>query len=152
MCALTLIGVFWKMKPGFGPNNLQAVGIVLIAFLASVLSILRPDGLNAAMGILGAVGGYLFGMRSNPPDVKPVCPAATTTDSPPGNGTKLNSNQVAPGRWQPRRAFDYHRQLANGDAIFARVLSARRKCMLSPSKSLGNSITNQWRTRDGVFR
>jgi hypothetical protein len=96
MCALTLIGVFWKMKPGFGPNNLQAVGIVLIAFLASVLSILRPDGLNAAMGILGAVGGYLFGMRSNPPDVKPVCPAATTTDSPPGNGTKLNSNQVAP--------------------------------------------------------
>lgn len=71
MCALTLTGVFWKMKPGFGPNNLQAVGIVLIAFLASVLSILRPDGLNAAMGILGAVGGYLFGMRSNPPDVKP---------------------------------------------------------------------------------
>jgi len=60
MCALTLIGVFWKMKPGFGPNNLQAVGIVLIAFLASVLSILRPDGLNAAMGILGAVGGYLI--------------------------------------------------------------------------------------------
>lgn len=40
MCALALMGVFWKMKPGFGPNNLQAVGIVLIAFLASVLSIL----------------------------------------------------------------------------------------------------------------
>jgi hypothetical protein len=96
MCALTLIGVFWKMKPGFGPNNLQAVGIVLIAFLASVLSILRPDGLNAAMGILGAVGGYLFGMRSNPSDVKPASPTATTTDSPPGTGTKPNSNQVTP--------------------------------------------------------
>jgi hypothetical protein len=94
MCALTLGGVFWKMKPGFGPNNLQAVGIVLIAFLASVLSILRPDGLNAAMGILGAVGGYLFGMRSNPSDVKPVNQTATTTDSPPGTGTTPNSNQV----------------------------------------------------------
>ena len=96
MCALTLTGVFWKMKPGFGPNNLQAVGIVLIAYLASVLSILSPDGFNAAMGILGAVGGYLFGMRSNPSDVKPVGSTATTTDSPPGNGTKPNGNQVAP--------------------------------------------------------
>jgi hypothetical protein len=101
MCALTLIGVFWKMKPGFGPNNLQAVGIVLIAFLASVLSILRPDGLNAAMGILGAVGGYLFGMRSGPSDVKQVSPTATTTDSPPGNGTKPNSTQIAPASGNP---------------------------------------------------
>ena len=33
MFALTLMGVFWKMKPGFGPNNLQAVGIVLLSSL-----------------------------------------------------------------------------------------------------------------------
>ena len=96
MCALTLIGVFWKMKPGFGPNNLQAVGIVLIAFLASVLSILRPDGLNAAMGILGAVGGYLFGMKSTSSEGKPVGSAVPTADSPPSDGTKSNDDQVSP--------------------------------------------------------
>jgi hypothetical protein len=96
MCALTLIGVFWKMKAGIGPNNLQAIGIVLVAFLASVLSILRPDGLNAAMGILGAIGGYLFGMKSSSPDVRPVSPTPAITELPPGNGTKPNRNQVAP--------------------------------------------------------
>jgi hypothetical protein len=71
MCALALIGVFYRMKPGIGPNNLQAVGIVLVVFLASVLSILRPDGFNAAMSIYGAVAGYLFGLKSNPSEVKP---------------------------------------------------------------------------------
>jgi hypothetical protein len=101
MCALTLGGVFWKMKAGFGPNNLQAVGIVLIAFLASVLSILRPDGLNAAMGILGAVGGYLFGMKSTSSEARPVSPVVTTTGLPPGNSAKSNNDQVAPVSTKP---------------------------------------------------
>jgi hypothetical protein len=76
MCAFTLMGVFWRMKPGFGPNNLQAVGIVLVAFLASVLSILRPDGFNAAMGIYGAIAGYLFGLKSGPSEMKPPPPTS----------------------------------------------------------------------------
>lgn len=57
----TLFGAFWKMKGGFGPMNLRAVGIVLIGVLATLLAIAKADNLNAAMGILGAIAGYLFG-------------------------------------------------------------------------------------------
>jgi len=63
---LTLAGVFWNMKEGFGQNNLRAVGIVLIATLASLLALREGGALTAAMGILGGIGGYLFGMRDGP--------------------------------------------------------------------------------------
>ncbi|MXS86339.1 hypothetical protein ABO04_10660 [Nitrosomonas sp. HPC101] len=63
--AATLIGVFWKMQGGFGPLNLRAVGLVLIAILASLLAIAKSDNLTAAMGILGAIAGYLFGAKAD---------------------------------------------------------------------------------------
>lgn len=59
----TLIGVFWKMRGGFGPINLRIVGIVLIAVLATLLALARSTDINAAMGILGTIAGYLFGAR-----------------------------------------------------------------------------------------
>lgn len=62
---LALTGVFWRMKPGFGPFNLRAVGIVLVATLASLLALRDSTSLTAAMGILGAVGGYLFGIKDS---------------------------------------------------------------------------------------
>jgi len=49
---LTLVGVLWKMKEGFGPNNLRAVGIVLIATFASLLA-LRDGGALAGRSPLG---------------------------------------------------------------------------------------------------
>ncbi|QOJ19662.1 MAG: hypothetical protein HRU77_02460 [Gammaproteobacteria bacterium] len=61
----TLIGVFWKMKDGFGPLNLRAVGLVLIAVLATLLAIAKSDNLTAAMGILGTIAGYLFGAKTD---------------------------------------------------------------------------------------
>jgi hypothetical protein len=61
--ALTLGGVFWKMTEGFGPFNLRVVGIVLIATLSSLLALHDAGSLTAAMGILGAIGGYLFGLK-----------------------------------------------------------------------------------------
>lgn len=61
----TLIGVFYKMKGEFGPVNLRAVGIVLIAVLVSILSISKSGDLNAALGILGTIAGYLFGTKSS---------------------------------------------------------------------------------------
>ena len=63
----TLVGVFWRMKGGFGPLNLRAVGLVLIAVIAALLAVAKTDNLNAAMGILAAIAGYLFGAndRSN---------------------------------------------------------------------------------------
>jgi hypothetical protein len=60
-----LFGVFFRMKPGFGPFNLRAVGIVLVATLASLLALGDASSLSAAMGILGAVAGYLFGLKDD---------------------------------------------------------------------------------------
>jgi hypothetical protein len=57
----TLVGVFLRMKPGFGSFNLRVVGIVLVATLSSILALTSGEALTAAMGILGAIVGYLIG-------------------------------------------------------------------------------------------
>ncbi len=44
--------------------NLRAIGIVLIAVLATLLAIAKLDNITAAMGILGAIAGYLFGAEA----------------------------------------------------------------------------------------
>ncbi len=62
-----LIGVFRKMGKGFGPYNLRVVGIVLVATFASMLAVVADDAINAAMGILGAIAGYLFGLQNDRP-------------------------------------------------------------------------------------
>lgn len=62
---VTLVGVFRKMKGGFGPLNLRAVGLVLIAVLVTLLAVAKSDNLTAAMGILGAIAGYLFGAKAD---------------------------------------------------------------------------------------
>ena len=59
---VALIGVV-RMKPGFGPFNLRALGIVLIATLASLLALKDGASLTACVGILGAIVGYLFGLK-----------------------------------------------------------------------------------------
>ena len=61
--AFTLGGVFWRMQGGFGPFNLRAVGIVFVAILSSLLASQDAGGLTPAMGILGAIAGYLFGIK-----------------------------------------------------------------------------------------
>ncbi|MGH8437995.1 MAG: hypothetical protein ACRERW_02855 [Pseudomonas sp.] len=61
----TLLGVFYRMQGGFGQMNLRAVGIILIAMLASILAVAKSDDISAALGILGAIAGYLFGSRAS---------------------------------------------------------------------------------------
>lgn len=61
-----MAGVFWRMQGGFGPFNLRAVGIVLVATLAALLALKDTSSLTAAMGILGAIAGYLFGIKDKP--------------------------------------------------------------------------------------
>ncbi len=61
--AIALIGVLLRMKPGVGPFNLRAIGIVLIATFASLLALRDGGSLTASMGILGAIAGYLFGLK-----------------------------------------------------------------------------------------
>lgn len=59
----TMIGVFLKMRNGFGPFNLRAIGIVLVATFAALLALQTGNALTAAMGILGGIAGYLFGIK-----------------------------------------------------------------------------------------
>lgn len=66
LCFVALIATFWKMKGGFGPQNLRAIGIVFIASLVAILSLVRASDLATTMGILGAIVGYLFGSQRSP--------------------------------------------------------------------------------------
>ena len=61
----TLIGVFVRMREGFGPYNLRAFGITLIATFATLLALRSDSNLTSAMGILGAIAGYLFSIHSD---------------------------------------------------------------------------------------
>ncbi len=60
---VTLGGVFWRMQGGFGPFNLRAVGIVFVGTVTALLAPHDSGGLTAGMGILGAIAGYLFGIK-----------------------------------------------------------------------------------------
>lgn len=61
----TLCGVFCHMKNGFGPYNLRAFGITLVATFATLLALRSDNNLSSAMGILGAIAGYLFSIHSD---------------------------------------------------------------------------------------
>lgn len=63
LAVISLIGIFVKMKPGFGPFNLRVVGIVLVATFATLLGLVYNGEITAAIGILGAIAGYLFGIK-----------------------------------------------------------------------------------------
>ena len=45
--------------------TLRAVGIVLIATFAALLALKDANSLTAAMGILGGIAGYLFGIKDS---------------------------------------------------------------------------------------
>ncbi|MFN7120068.1 MAG: hypothetical protein ACK4TA_24975 [Saprospiraceae bacterium] len=64
--AIAMIGVFIKMKPGFGPLNLKVLAITLSLCLAVLLAVLdlKPEILSAAYAIIGTVAGYAFGIKT----------------------------------------------------------------------------------------
>ncbi len=66
---VALLGALWRMKSGMGPFNLRVIGIIVVATFASLLSLTGPGGLTAAMGILGGIAGYLFGLKDSPGQV-----------------------------------------------------------------------------------
>ena len=61
--ALALAGAFWRMNRGFGPSNIKVIGIVVIATFASLLAAEDSNAMTAVMGLLGAIAGYLFGLK-----------------------------------------------------------------------------------------
>jgi hypothetical protein len=87
----TLAACFWKMKKGFGPFNLRVIGIVLVCTFATLLAITKESSLNAAMGILGAIAGYLFGFsgKEKTPDS-----SASVQDSQFGDYAKVAGRDI----------------------------------------------------------
>ena len=67
----SLLGVIYRMKSGFGPQNIRALGIVIVATFSSLLALSGTGGLTAAMGILGAIAGYVFGIKDAQPKTDP---------------------------------------------------------------------------------
>lgn len=63
----SLFFLYKKMKEGFGPTNLKIYGITLIIFAALLVSLsdIPSEKTAACYGILGAIGGYLFGLKSS---------------------------------------------------------------------------------------
>ncbi|MBX2913312.1 MAG: hypothetical protein M9954_12490 [Cyclobacteriaceae bacterium] len=56
-----------KMANGFGPYNMKVYGITLVAILAAIIAVSNIDAnkSSAAYGILGAIVGYLFGLKDS---------------------------------------------------------------------------------------
>jgi hypothetical protein len=63
--AIALIGVFIRMTSGIGPFNLRAVGLVVVATFTALLALRDSGSMTAGMGILGAIAGYLFGIKDS---------------------------------------------------------------------------------------
>lgn len=61
---IVLIGFFYRMKKGFGPFNFKVLVIIIVATFTSLLALNDANSLNAALGILGAIVGYVFGFTS----------------------------------------------------------------------------------------
>jgi peptidoglycan/LPS O-acetylase OafA/YrhL len=50
-----------KNQQGIGPQSIKALSVSLVAALTVALAILDHSNIGAAMGILGAIVGYVFG-------------------------------------------------------------------------------------------
>ena len=59
--AIALIGTFARMKSGYGPNNIKALGIVIVSVFVAILATKEPCALTAAIGLFGSIAGYIFG-------------------------------------------------------------------------------------------
>jgi hypothetical protein len=75
----TILLVFIHMKDGFGPYNLRAFGIPLVATFATLLALRSDSTLTAAMGILGAIAGYLFSIKNDKGDTTPSAKSTVIT-------------------------------------------------------------------------
>lgn len=89
-----LVGTFWRMQGGFGPMNLRAVGLVLIAGLASILAIGNEASLTAAIGLLGAIAGYLFGAKTSKAEERLASPSSAVNAA----GASFGDNATLVGR------------------------------------------------------
>lgn len=94
LCFVALVATFVRMKGGFGPQNLRAVGIVFVASLVAILSLVRATDLTTAMGILGAIAGYLFGSQRGPDEERRETSAVSADGATFGSGAKIAGRDI----------------------------------------------------------
>jgi hypothetical protein len=75
--------------------NLRAVGIIFIGTFAAILAVSKSESLNASLGILGAIAGYLFGYRESEKEKEQEGgPSASVTASTFGAGAKVAGRDI----------------------------------------------------------
>ncbi|MFL6726005.1 MAG: hypothetical protein ACJ8FS_05775 [Sphingomicrobium sp.] len=94
LCLVALLATFWRMKGGFGPQNLRAVGIVFVASLVAILSLVRSTDLTTAMGILGAIAGYLFGSQRSPDEERRETSGVSAEGATFGSGSRIAGRDI----------------------------------------------------------
>lgn len=65
---VSTVMVFKNINGGFSQNNLRVLGIVLVACFSTLLALLVNANVSSALGILGTIAGYLFGVTSSGPN------------------------------------------------------------------------------------
>lgn len=58
--------VFQKQKPGWGPRNIQALGLVLLLPTILILAGMGKLDPSVISTLLGAIVGYILGFRASP--------------------------------------------------------------------------------------
>ena len=68
-----LFVIYKKMNAGFGNTNLKIYGITLVVIAGLILSVsdVAAEKTAACFGILGSIGGYIFGIKENSNDNTP---------------------------------------------------------------------------------
>lgn len=63
----SLFGIFFKMKEGFGPFNLKVYGLTIVVLFSAIITLseIPVEKLAACFSILGAIAGYLFGLKKD---------------------------------------------------------------------------------------
>ncbi len=61
--ATSLVGIFYRQLPGYGPNTIRVVALVLITTLSALLALWDRSAIPAVTALLGAGAGYVFGTK-----------------------------------------------------------------------------------------
>lgn len=94
ICAFAVAGSFWRMRGGFGPQNLRAIGIVFVGSLVAILSLSRLNDLSTSMGIFGTIAGYLFGSQREKEGDKEVNTGIQASGATIGAGSKVAGRDI----------------------------------------------------------
>ncbi len=131
----TLVGIFLKMKSGFGPFNLRVVGLVIVATFSTLLALTKTESLNAAMGILGAIAGYLFGIKDSLDKGKEK-----------KEGVDIDSSQF--GDYAKIAGRDINEKIENMQGDIAQIKDSVINQFSTIEKSLTNLDAQSWQMQD----